>query len=246
MRKCSKKITRRKVYTVLDNIFGGLFDSATQSVISVSDFLLCLAVALLAGAFLAAIYAASSRHTSSFLITLGILPAVVCVVIMMVNGNVGAGVAVAGAFSLVRFRSMPGSAKEITALFLAMASGLIAGMGYLAYSALFTVLIGGALVLASCVRFPAKKGGAAERTLRITVPEDLDYVGLFDEVFEKYAKEYKIISVKTTNMGSLFKLTYNLTERDIKNEKQMIDELRLRNGNLEIAVSEREIKSDEL
>ena len=246
MRKCSKKIIQRKVYTVLDNIFGGLFDSATQSVISVSDFLLCLAVALLAGAFLAAIYAASSRHTSSFLITLGILPAVVCVVIMMVNGNVGAGVAVAGAFSLVRFRSMPGTAKEITALFLAMASGLIAGMGYLAYSVLFTVLIGGALVLASRVRFPAKKGGAAERTLRITVPEDLDYVGLFDEVFEKYATEYKVISVKTTNMGSLFKLTYNLTEKDVKNEKQMIDELRLRNGNLEIAVSEREVKNDEL
>lgn len=231
---------------MLDKIFGGLFDAKSQVVISVTDFLLCVGVSLLIGLLLAGVYAFRCKYTKSFLITLGILPAVVCIVIMMVNGNIGAGVAVAGAFALVRFRSVPGSAKEIAVLFLAMAAGLIAGMGYLAYAALFSVIMGVVLILCQIIKFPQRKKRTADRTLRITIPEDLDYTNIFDDIFSEYAVSWKIVQVKTTNMGSLIKLTYNITEKDFSQEKNMIDALRVRNGNLEITVSEQEVRHDEL
>ena len=229
---------------MLENIFKGIFDSTSESVISVGNFLLCIGVSLLIGIFLAFLYGLKSRSTKSFLITLALLPAAVCVVIMMVNGNVGAGVAVAGAFGLVRFRSMPGSAKEITAIFIAMSAGLISGMGYLAYAVLFAVVLGGAFFAANVFMSNKKRAASCERTLKITVPEDLDYASLFDEVLGKYTENFELSSVKTTNMGSLFKLTYNITEKDLKKEKDMIDELRIRNGNLEIAVLDREVKDE--
>ncbi|MGN0205016.1 MAG: DUF4956 domain-containing protein, partial [Coprococcus sp.] len=178
--------------------------------------------------------------TKSFVATLALLPAVVCVIIMMVNGNVGTGVAVAGAFSLVRFRSVPGSAKEIGTLFLAMGAGLIAGMGYLAYALLFTIILGSISVIYNWLDFGIKNNTAKYRTLHITIPEDLDYTGVFDEILKDYAESWELIRVKTTNMGSLFKLTYNLTLKTSGKEKEMIDHLRCRNGNLEISISEQE------
>lgn len=154
----------------------------------------------------------------------------------MVNGNVGTGVAVAGAFNLVRFRSAPGSAREIGALFVAMGTGLITGMGYLAYGALFTLILGAAMMLYNAVSLRPGTGGSTERTLHITIPEDLDYTGVFDPILRQYARRYTLTQVKTTNMGSLFKLTYDLTLKDRNQEKAFIDQLRLRNGNLEIAL----------
>lgn len=231
---------------MLDNLFTGIFDTTGASVISVPDFLLCVAVSLLVGLFLALIYTYKGKYTKSFVVTLALLPAVVCVVIMMVNGNVGAGVAVAGAFSLVRFRSVPGTAKEIGTIFLAMGAGLIAGMGYLGYSVLFSVVLG--LVMLAYTKFGlgGKKNGKCEKTLRITIPEDLDYTGVFDDLLEKYTSQYEIVSVKTTNMGSMFKLIYNVTLKDISEEKEFIDELRCRNGNLEISMSIQEVRTYEL
>jgi hypothetical protein len=230
----------------MSDIFKGLFDNSSQSVISISDFLLCVVVALLIGAFLAFVVSFRSKHTKSFLITLGILPAIVCIVIMMVNGNIGAGVAVAGAFSLVRFRSAPGTAKEISALFLAMAAGIITGMGYLSYAVLFALIMGIVLVVCQFIKLPAKYNQVKEKTLRITIPEDLDYTDLFKDIFDKYTKECTVVAVKTTNMGSMFKITYNIIEKNIADEKKMIDELRTRNGNLEISISNQETKNDEL
>jgi hypothetical protein len=230
----------------MSDIFKGLFDNSSQSVISISDFLLCVVVALLIGAFLAFVVSFRSKHTKSFLITLGILPAIVCIVIMMVNGNIGAGVAVAGAFSLVRFRSAPGTAKEISALFLAMAAGIITGMGYLSYAVLFALIMGIVLVVCQFIKLPAKYNQVKEKTLRITIPEDLDYTDLFKDIFDKYTKECTVVAVKTTNMGSMFKITYNIIEKNIADEKKMIDELRTRNGNLEISISDQETKNDEL
>ncbi|MBE5817062.1 MAG: DUF4956 domain-containing protein [Clostridiales bacterium] len=230
----------------MSEIFKGLFDTTTSAIISVSDFLLCVSVALVLGGLLAFVYAIKSRYTKSFLITLGILPGVVCIVIMMVNGNVGAGVAVAGAFSLVRFRSAAGTAKEIAVIFLAMAAGLVCGMGYLAYATLFTLIISVILVALQFIKIPQSKSVLKQKTLRITIPEDLDYTGIFNDIFDKYTTEYKLTNVKTSNMGSLFKLTYHLTEKDIAKEKEMIDELRVRNGNLEISLSEQEEIRDAL
>lgn len=223
---------------MLESIFRGLFDSDMTHVISVTDFLLCLGSSLLMGAILALGFAFRSRYTSSFLITLWLLPAVVCVVIMMVNGNVGAGVAVAGAFSLVRFRSVPGSAKEITMLFLAMGAGLIAGMGYLAFAFLFTFVMTVFSLLLT--QLSNRKSASKHKTLHITIPEDLDYSAVFDDILTQHAVSYELVQVKTTNLGSLFRLTYDLTLKDDHNEKEMIDALRCRNGNLEISLSRQE------
>ena len=231
---------------MMDTIFRGIFDSQLTSVISVSDFLICLAVSLVIGLLLAGIYTYKNRYTKGFLVTLATLPAVVCVVIMMVNGNIGTGVAVAGAFSLVRFRSAPGTAKEIGALFLAMCTGLIAGMGYLGYAVLFALILGGVMLLYNKFDFGAKKNGEKYKVLHITIPEDLDYTGVFDEILEKYTTSHELMQVKTTNMGSLFKLTYHLVLKSAEEEKELIDKLRCRNGNLEISVSHQETAVCEL
>lgn len=231
---------------MLNQLFQGVFDTEATGVIAVSDFLLCVICSLVVGLILAAMYTYRNRYSKSFIVTLAILPAVVCVVIMMVNGNVGAGVAVAGAFSLVRFRSVPGTAKEISALFLAMGSGLILGMGYIGFAFLFTVILSGVMMLYNRMDFGAKKSSVLEKTLRITIPEDLNYTEVFDKILDNYASEWELVSVKTTNMGSLFKLTYHLTLMVADSEKALIDELRCRNGNLEIVISRQEQNGVEL
>ena len=230
---------------MLDSLFSGLFDSSTVSVIPVGQFLLCVAAALVIGLILAAAYMYRARYTRSFVTTLAILPAVVCVVIMMVNGNVGAGVAVAGAFSLVRFRSVPGTAREIGVLFLAMGAGLICGMGYLAYAVLFTVLLCGVMLVYGKLGLGSGRG-SLERSVRVTIPEDLNYTSVFDEPFSDYTTGHELVQVKTTNMGSMFRLTYHVTLRSAETEKDLIDALRCRNGNLEILVSRQETAQAEL
>lgn len=231
---------------MLENLFRGLFDSDLTMVISVTDFMLCLGFSLGLGLVMAFAYMYRTRYTKSFVVTLALLPAVVCIVIMMVNGNVGAGVAVAGAFSLVRFRSVPGSAKEICTLFLAMGAGLITGMGYLGFATLFTILMCVMFLLYNHLDFGAKKNAAIYKTFTIIIPEDLDYTGVFDDVFQTYTTDFVLSRVKTTNMGSMFKLTYNVTMRSGINEKEMIDQLRCRNGNLEIMVSQQDSTVSEL
>ena len=229
----------------MNAIFKGVFDNELTQVIEVGDFLLCLGVSLVLGLIMAAAYMWRNEHTKSFLVTLALLPAVVCVVIMMVNGNIGAGVAVAGAFSLVRFRSAPGSAKEIVTIFLAMGAGLIAGMGYLGFAALFTVIMCVMFLIYNAVAGNAKSE-VVNKTIKITIPEDLDYTGAFDDIFAEYTKKNELVKVKTTNMGSMFRLTYNVTLRDATKEKEMIDRIRERNGNLEIMVSKQETRVAEL
>ena len=231
---------------MLDNLFKGLFDSDLVSVISITDFLLCLGFSLVLGLIMAFAYMYRTRYTKSFVVTLALLPVVVCVVIMLVNGNVGTGVAVAGAFSLVRFRSVPGTAKEICTLFLAMGAGLIAGMGYLGFSVLFTVVMCAMFLLYNRLDFGTKKNAEAYKTFSITIPEDLDYSGVFDDIFAEYTISHDLARVKSTNMGSMFKLTYNVVLRDASREKEMIDKIRCRNGNLEITVSKQETTVTEL
>ena len=231
---------------MLENLFKGLFDTDLTAVISVTDFLLCLGASLVIGILMAFAYMYRTRYTKSFVVTLALLPAVVCVVIMMVNGNVGTGVAVAGAFSLVRFRSVPGTAKEICTLFLAMGAGLTAGMGYLGFAVLFTVVMCIMFVLYNRLDFGTKKNSATYKTFTITIPEDLDYSGIFDDIFAEFTTTHDLVRVKSTNMGSMFKLTYNVMLRDVTREKEMIDKIRCRNGNLEIAVSKQETVGTEL
>ena len=231
---------------MLSTIFKGIFDNEFAPIIRLTDFLICIGVALLVGLILSIAYMYKTKHTKSFLVTLALLPAVVCIVIMMVNGNIGAGVAVAGAFSLVRFRSAPGTAKEILAIFLAMAAGLVIGMGYIAYAILFTLIMSIIFVLYNLMTSKRCKKELSLKTFKITIPEDLDYTNVFEDLFNEYTKEYELVRVKTTNLGSMFKLTYNVTLKDVKKEKELIDQIRIRNGNLEIVVSRQEMNNSEL
>ena len=230
----------------MESLFRGLFDSELTTVISVTDFMLCLGLSLVLGLIMAVSYMYRTRYTKSFVVTLALLPAVVCVVIMLVNGNVGTGVAVAGAFSLVRFRSVPGTAKEICALFLAMGAGLISGIGYLGFAVLFTLIMCGMFLLYDSLDLGAGKKKDLYKTLNVTIPEDLDYTGVFDDIFTEYTIEHNLSRVKTTNMGSMFRLIYDITLKDAAGEKEMIDRLRGRNGNLEITVSRQETTVSEL
>lgn len=231
---------------MFENIFRGLFDAETASVISVTDFMICIVSSLVLGLILSVMYMYKNTYSKSFIVTIATIPAIVCVVIMMVNGNVGAGVAVAGAFSLVRFRSAPGTAKEIGVIFLAMGAGIITGMGYIAYAFLFVLVMGAVDMLYAQIEFGARKNAALERTLHITIPEDLDYVDVFDDLFDQYASKCELLNVKTTNMGSLFKLTYHITFRETGREKAFIDDVRCRNGNLEISLTNQESSVSEM
>lgn len=231
---------------MLNNIFNGIFDSAAATVISPTDFLICVGCALIIGLILAGCYMFHSKYSKSFVAALALLPAVVCVVIMMVNGNIGAGVAVAGAFSLVRFRSAPGTAKEILAIFLAMGTGLVAGMGYLGYALLCAVLLGGMSLVYNFIDFGSRGNERKYKTLRITIPEDLDYTEVFEPILEEYTNSCELTQVKTTNMGSLFRLTYDIMLKSSASEKELIDKLRVRNGNLEITVSKQQTANGEL
>ena len=200
--------------------------------ITLSSFLICTGVSLLLGIGIALVAGYRSRSTQSLAVTLAILPAVVQAVIMLVNGSIGAGIAVAGAFSLVRFRSAPGTAREIAAIFLAMAIGLATGMGYVGLAALLFLILAGAMLALTVLRFGQKED--AGRILKITIPEDLDYDGLFDDLFERYTTAHTLEKVKTTNMGTLYELRYRITLRREPVPKVFLDELRCRNGNLNI------------
>ena len=204
----------------------------TGTEITVSAFLICTAVSLLLGVGAALLSMYKSKYSRSFVLTLAMLPAMVQLIIMLVNGNIGAGVAVAGAFGLIRFRSAPGSAREIGMLFLATAIGLATGMGYVAVAAVFFAVMAAFSLLLTATGFGA--GTADERELKITIPEGLDFDGLFDDLFQKYTRSASLDRVKTTNMGTLYELCYRIVLRDSHDTRAFLDELRTRNGNLNI------------
>ncbi|RYD04941.1 cell dividion protein FtsZ [Desulforamulus aquiferis] len=195
--------------------------------------LLCTVASLFLGLGVAYIYMYRSIYTKNFVVTLALLPAMVQIVIMLVNGNIGTGIAVMGAFSLVRFRSVPGSAREISSIFLAMAVGLATGMGYLGAAAMFLMIIGAMTILLATTGFGEQK--KTEKELKITIHESLDYSGIFDDLFERYTKSAELIRVKTTNMGSLYELQYHIVLTNQSTEKELLDQIRCRNGNLNIA-----------
>lgn len=229
---------------MLELLFSNI--NAADGSITAAGFFINMGIALVLGALLTFVYTYKASYTKSFAITLATLPAIVAVVIMMVSGSLGAGVAVAGTFSLVRFRSVPGTAKEIGAIFLSMAVGLACGMGYPGFAVLFSIIMCAVNLFYNVCGFGEKRQEELKKTLNITVPEDLDYAGIFEDLFGKYTSEIKMIRVKTTNLGSLNRLTYNLTLKKAGTEKALIDEIRCRNGNLEISMSIQETGNYEL
>lgn len=230
---------------MLNEIFESVVTSSTAtSTVSIGSFLACLVVSIILGALIGWGYMYKNRYTQSFVVTLALLPAMVQMVIMLVNGNLGTGVAVMGAFSLVRFRSLPGSAKEIGFIFWTMAIGLATGMGYIGIAILFTVILLAIHLLYIHIDFGDTK--KAEKELKVTIPESLDYTDVFDDLFQEYTTNASLIRVKTTNMGSLFQLFYRVRLKEGKKEKEFIDKIRCRNGNLDIICSRVNYGNEEL
>lgn len=209
-----------------------MLNTVIENSMTFGAFVVCEAAALVLGLLTALVFSYKSRQSSSLMLSLAVLPAVVTLVIMMVNGNIGAGLAVAGTFALVRFRSAPGSAKEITGLFFGVAIGLACGMGYVGIAVLFFVIV--AVYVLVLVALGFGEGAANKRRLKITIPENLDFDGIFDDLFEQYTKSCELIKVKTTNMGTLYELTYEIILKDSSKTKAFIDDLRCRNGNLTV------------
>lgn len=221
---------------MLDATFSSIFGTAESvaGTLSVGDFLLCCIASIVLGATCALVYMFRHDYSKNFVVTLALLPLIVQMVITLVNGNIGAGIAVMGVFNLVRFRSIPGSAKDIGSVFLAMAIGLATGMGFLGLAILFTVIV--ACMNLFFVLSPFGRPKEPGKILKITIPEDLEYDGIFDEVLKRYTSEVELTEVTTTNMGSLFQLTYHLRLCKPGIEKALIDELRCLNGNLKISL----------
>ena len=218
--------------------------SITNRMPALNSFVISALCSILFGFAVAAIYMFKNRYSKNMAITLVLLPITVQAIITVVSGNIGAGIAVAGAFSLVRFRSIQGNARDIGSLFLAMALGLIAGMGYLFYAFIFILLFGSTSLL--LIHFQFGQGQKNIRLIKIVIPENLDYDGLFDDIFKKYCESFELDQVRTTNMGSLYELSYLVQLKSPSMSKEFIDEIRCRNGNLNIQIGREQIEGKEL
>lgn len=218
--------------------------TGTEGSLTIQNALLCMLVSILLGLLIAVIYGAQGTCSKNFMLTLTLLPVLVQMVIMLVNGNLGTSVAVLGAFSLVRFRSVPGSSKEMAVIFFAMAVGLATGTGFLSFAVVMTIMIGGVFLVLGKTRFGESK--QEDKDLRITIAEHLDYTEIFDDIFRKYTDSCSLQRVKTTNLGSMYELEYHITLKDIAKEKEMLDAIRCRNGNLTIVCGRRAAIQEEL
>lgn len=213
-------------------MLSSILTSATTPSVALEEFLICSAASLMLGIALAWVHTYKNQVTRNFILTLVLLPVIVQTVIMLVNGNLGTGVAVMGAFSLIRFRSMPGNSREIVSVFLAMAIGLAAGMGYLAVASILLVTVG--VITIIITHIPILDGRYQERELKITIPENLDYQGVFDDLFGNYTSKAELMRVRTVNMGSLYELQYHIYLKHENKEKEFLDQVRCRNGNLSL------------
>jgi len=218
-----------------------MFESILGSNLSVASVILCMITSLILGILVAIIHMKSDHYSKNFIIALSLLPLLVQVVIMMVNGNLGTSVAILGAFSLIRFRSVPGTSRELISIFLAMAIGLSTGMGQIIFAFTFSSISLLAILIFTNTKFGERKN--KNKLLKIVIPESLDYTNVFDDLFLKYTNSYNLIKSKTTNMGSLFELTYVINLKEIK-EKEFIDDIRCRNGNLLVMISQELIENE--
>ena len=215
--------------------FNSIFDASSTS-LDFTTILISAAAALVLGIAIALTHMKTSQTTRGFLVTLATLPLLVMSVMIMINGNLGTSIAILGAFSLIRFRSIRGRAKDLLSIFFAMMVGLALGMGHVLFAAVISVIAIIAIIIFSFV--PFFEPNKAEKVLKITVPEDLAYDDAFNESFKKYTVSAKLITAKTVNMGSLYDLTYNVKLKRGIREKDFLDDLRVKNCNLKVMLSQ--------
>ena len=218
-----------------------MFNSILSSGLTITNFTICVVTSLILGLVIALVYNMTNHCSKSFLITLLILPMLIQSIIIMSNGNIGTSVAILGAFSLIRFRSLPGTSKEITAIFFCMTVGVGIGLGLILHSILLTLIVIVLMLIFNKVNF----GNENNKILKIVIPEDLDYQEEFEEIFNKYLKYYELKKIQTINLGSLLEITYNIKLKDIINLKEFIDEIRIKNNNLKIVFKD-ELETGEL
>ena len=211
-----------------------MFESVINGKLNITSALICILSSVILGLIISIVHMKTSKYSKNYIITLAIIPLLVSTIMIMVNGNLGTGVAIAGAFSLVRFRSMPGNSKEIISVFFAMTIGIAIGMGQVFFALLITLVTSLMIILFHLTKFASDKN--KYKTLDIVVPETLDYDNLFNDILKKYTHKYELIRIKTTNLGSLYELRYDITIKNEINEKELIDELRVRNGNLKVCI----------
>ena len=222
-----------------------ILETTNTTTLDYTNLAMCTGASLILGLVISLCYMyCSEKKTKSFVITLAALPILVQAVIMLVNGNLGTGVAIMGAFSLIRFRSVAGSAREIGAVFFAMTVGLATGMGYLGFAVIITAVVSLLFILLNKIGFGGEN--TADKHLKITIPENLNYTGMFDDLFSEYLKEVSLEKVKTTNLGSMFEVSYLIKLKSDEQEKDFIDALRVRNGNLPIICARVSAGADEL
>ena len=215
-----------------------MFESVISGTLNINSACICIISAVILGLIISIVHMKTSRYSKNFIITLAVLPILVSVIMIMVNGNLGTGIAIAGAFSLVRFRSMPGNSKEIMSVFFAMTIGISIGAGYVFFATLITITVALMIILFYFINFGEDKN--KYKVLDIVVPETLDYDNIFDEIFNKYANKCELLRIKTTNLGSLYELRYNVTLKEGCKEKEFIDSIRVRNGNLKVSMHKQE------
>lgn len=213
-----------------------MFDTIYTSAITAGQFFTMAAAALVSGLIYSWLMSFRIRSTKRFFLVTTLLPLVVAAVISFVSGSIGAGVAIGGAFGLIRFRSAPGSADEIAAVLIAMGSGIAFGMGYVAYGVIILLGLAALYFVIAALPIFEHRGLSAEKLLKVTIPEALEYNGAFDEIFDRYLRSVESVGVKTTGMGSMFRLSYRITMKNPGDEKALIDALRTKNGNLEISI----------
>ena len=211
-----------------------MFESVINGKLNITSALICILSSVILGLIISIVHMKTSKYSKNYIITLAIIPLLVSTIMIMVNGNLGTGVAIAGAFSLVRFRSMPGNSKEIISVFFAMTIGIAIGMGQVFFALLITLVTSLMNLLFHLTKFASDKN--KYKTLDIVVPETLDYDNMFTDILKKYTHKYELIRIKTTNLGSLYELRYDITIKNETNEKELIDELRVRNGNLKVCI----------
>lgn len=215
-----------------------LFSSSTVETLTIGRALTVIFSSLLLGLLISAVYVRNQKskgYSSSFAVTLIMLPAIIAVIILLVGNNVARAFSLAGAFSLIRFRSAPGDPRDIAYVFFTLGVGLACGMGYIGYGALFAVILCLVMSLLNLVKYA--ENTATPMKLKIIIPEHLDYQGLFDDIFDEYTSDKKLQRLKTVDFGSLFEITYNINMKEGANQKEFIDQLRSRNGNLTIALN---------
>ena len=225
-------------------MLNSILTGALSSSVSTKDFVICTMASLVFGVILAVIHSYHNQTSRNFMLTLILLPVIVQTVIMMVNGNLGTGVAVMGAFSLVRFRSVPGNSREISSIFLAMAVGLADGMGYIGAAGILLVVV--AAVTGIILWWPGGGKDGSHKELKVVIPENLEYQGIFDDLFQKYTRQAQLIKVRTVNMGSLYELQYHIHLIDERQEKEFLDQIRCRNGNLNLVCGQIPVSREEL